>query len=297
MIIKERDSKRIEIEKLKSLLKNGRLTDKQKNSIRNEINIIRKGQQGEKQVSFYIDDYLRNSKNWAVIHDLRINHKGSVAQIDHLLVNRLFYIFAIETKNISGKVIINNYGEFEVENNGKRYGIESPINQNKRHIRVLENFFRDNGIINKDKLLLPVKIKFKNLIVFSKETKIKRPPKSKFDTSIVIKSDAFQERFTNEIENIPITDIFLLKQIVSSEKLKEICEKIVSHHEPISVNFERKFGIKTRESKTTKYFCYKCKKDIDYECAKYCWSHKDIFDGRAFCIKCQHKMRAQKMNQ
>lgn len=40
---------------------------------------------GEK-VALFVLSY-KDSQNWAVIHDLRIEHRGRVAQIDHLLIN------------------------------------------------------------------------------------------------------------------------------------------------------------------------------------------------------------------
>ena len=47
-----------------------------------EMKTIRAGVSGEKDSAYYIDFYFRNSKNWAVIHDLRLEHRGQVVQID-----------------------------------------------------------------------------------------------------------------------------------------------------------------------------------------------------------------------
>ncbi|NTV47823.1 MAG: NERD domain-containing protein, partial [Chlorobiales bacterium] len=41
----------------------------------------------------------KNSKNWAVIHDLRLEHENQVAQIDHLMINRSFDFYVLESKN------------------------------------------------------------------------------------------------------------------------------------------------------------------------------------------------------
>ncbi|PKN12574.1 MAG: hypothetical protein CVU69_05935 [Deltaproteobacteria bacterium HGW-Deltaproteobacteria-4] len=49
--------------------------------------------------AYYLDFNYKDSQNWAANHDLRIEHRGRVAQIDHLLINRLLDIFVLESKN------------------------------------------------------------------------------------------------------------------------------------------------------------------------------------------------------
>lgn len=48
------------------------------------------------------------------MHDLRFAFDGEVAQIDHLIINRAFGIYLIETKNYAGNLVINDHGEFTV---------------------------------------------------------------------------------------------------------------------------------------------------------------------------------------
>jgi len=87
MIIKNRGSFENDIAQLKELL-SLRLTDKQRFLLEREIRFLRSGEKGEKDSAYYIDYYLGRSKNWAVIHDLRLFFFGQTAQIDHVLMNR-----------------------------------------------------------------------------------------------------------------------------------------------------------------------------------------------------------------
>jgi hypothetical protein len=77
MIIKKMDSRREEIAELKVLLK-GRLIPYQRFLIERELKAIRSGVSGEKDSAYHIDFYFGDSRNWAVIHDLRLDHKGKV---------------------------------------------------------------------------------------------------------------------------------------------------------------------------------------------------------------------------
>ena len=44
---------------------------------------------GEQEAAYHIDFHLKDSQNWAVIHDLRVEWNGRGAQMDHLHIDRL----------------------------------------------------------------------------------------------------------------------------------------------------------------------------------------------------------------
>jgi hypothetical protein len=87
MIIKRNDSKEAEIGELEALLE-GKLNPRQRFTIERELKAIRDGVSAEKDSAYYIDFYFGRSKNRAVIHDLRLEHKGQVAQIDQQVDKR-----------------------------------------------------------------------------------------------------------------------------------------------------------------------------------------------------------------
>jgi hypothetical protein len=86
------------------------------------------------------------SRNWAIIHDLRVEFGDLVAQIDHLVINRWLDIWVCESKHFSEGVAINNHGEFTAFFNHKPYGVPSPIEQNERHILILKRIL-DAGMV------------------------------------------------------------------------------------------------------------------------------------------------------
>jgi hypothetical protein len=59
-------------------------------------------------------------------------------QIDRLVINRGIGMYLIETKNYAGNVSINEHGEFTVEYGTDRFGVQSPIEQSRRHARILQ---------------------------------------------------------------------------------------------------------------------------------------------------------------
>jgi hypothetical protein len=106
-----------------------------------EIRARRSGLKGEADSAYLIDFHFGDSApNWAVLHDLRIEVDGLVAQIDHLMINRVLEMYVLETKRFHAGVRINDEGEFERWNSFRnRYeGLPSPLLQNERHIDLLK---------------------------------------------------------------------------------------------------------------------------------------------------------------
>jgi Nuclease-related domain len=143
MLIKTKDSVASALNELQRLLHTPLLSNDHQRLIKDEITKIKADDRGEREAAYHIDFKLKDSKNYAVIHDLRIEHGGRVAQIDHLIVGRWFDIFIVESKNMSGSLRVCANGEFQVYARGGWRGLASPVEQNNRHIQVLSSLIKD----------------------------------------------------------------------------------------------------------------------------------------------------------
>jgi hypothetical protein len=247
MIIKSMDSKKEELEELSSLLQE-ELTPSQRFLIERELKIMRSGVRGEKDSAYYLNFYFGNSENWAVIHDLRIEHGDQVAQIDHLMINRLFDIYVLESKNFSYEIKITPEGEFQVYDGKQYFGIPSPIEQNKRHVHLLKHFLRDHKILPK-RMGISIRPKFKNFILVSPRSVITRPSKKEFNTSMVIKADSLRAKIDQEVEKInPVDSLSSISKFSSFSTIEEVAKKLASFHKPIKIDFRAKFGLCERAS-------------------------------------------------
>ena len=142
LILKDFDSKQKDIKTLESLLEKS-ASEKQKALIKDELLKIKRGYEAEKQNAYFIDFYLKDSKNIIVLHDLRIEYEGNSAQIDHLLISR-FGIELLESKSFSGKVTINNDNSFTVKYSKDVKSAPNPLEQSKRHAKLLSDFINNN---------------------------------------------------------------------------------------------------------------------------------------------------------
>lgn len=75
MIFKQKDSRDNDINELNRLLMLD-LTAKQRFLVERELKCLQLGERNEKNSAYYLDFGYKDSKNWALLHDLRIDHRG-----------------------------------------------------------------------------------------------------------------------------------------------------------------------------------------------------------------------------
>ena len=194
------------------------------------------GFKGEAESSYLINFDFADSPNWAVLHDLRLEHGNRTAQIDHLLINRWMEFFVLETKHFNAGIRINEDGEFLYWNKrANRYeGMPSPLQQNERHITVLSDVVA--GISLPSRLGMRITPTFHSLVLVASAARIIRP--ERLDTSRVIKADQLKPRIWREIEDPnPLT--FLLKsaaRLVSAEAVEFVGRQLAAMHRPIGTS-------------------------------------------------------------
>ena len=106
------------------------------------------GDAAEKQMAFYMKRAFGSASDVWVINDLRIEHEGEVAQMDHLLVSQRG-LFIVESKSFTGSVHINAHGEWARQYENSKQGIASPVLQADAQGQLLKKMLK----ANKDKLL------------------------------------------------------------------------------------------------------------------------------------------------
>ncbi len=303
MILKTIDSKQDEINELSSLMQE-KITPAQRFQIERELKAIRTGVLGEKDAAYYINFYFGESKNWAVIHDLRIEYEGQVAQIDHILIGRMFDIYVLESKNYSYKVTISPEGEWKVNSGGEYFGVPSPIEQNKRHIHLLERFFKAKEILP-TRMGIPISPRLKSFILISPKAIISRPPEKKLDTSMVIKADILRTKIDEQVEKIGVAAALAsISKVSSPSTLEEAARRLLRYHRPHKTDWRTRFGLPVKGPEgnenppvqkdggpgtqdSPKYFCFKCKKGISEKVAKFCFQNRAKFGGKTYCFDCQ----------
>ena len=327
VIIKEADDKKPQIAALQALAVRSDCDADARKRIEQEIRNIQAGVRGEEEAAYEIKVHYGESRNWAVIHDLRVEFGDLAAQIDHLVINRWLDVWVCESKHFAEGVAINEHGEFAAFFGSKPYGVPSPIEQNAKHLLILRRIF-ESGAVNLPKRLgFTIKPELKSLVLVSKKARITRP-KAKIDgIDCVIKNDQFFKTVNKAVDE---NSFLSAAKIIGSDTLEDMARQIAGLHKPIQFNWAAKFGLPTAapgqpdpppEKAITKavqpkpavpspiltpevahiapaqeakpkqnLVCYSCGESIAYNVAKFCWFNKPKFGGNVFCMDCQKKV-------
>ncbi len=292
MLYKNIDSKESEINQLKNLLKQSK-NPKQQVLIRADLARVENGYKAEKDNAYYLDFSFKDSPRNILLHDIRIEHNGQVAQIDHIIVNRLG-IEVLESKSFTGKLTIKGDGSLDVEYGKKVQTFPNPIEQNNRHAKILSEFLKENMELPKNLKLFGVAISSSVLI----------NPKTTLSNDILpkgfLRADSFTTDWDSRVDKMGTIALFkTIGTTMSLDRAKEIANFLVKHHSPKSYDYTKKYPIKKeeevkkivtpkKEEKPTKNelkkesktpLCSKCQSDtIEIRYGRYSYYFK--------CLKC-----------
>lgn len=241
MLIKPADGHQADILQLERLLDRPGLPTATRGRIEAEIRQTQAGQKGERDAAYQIELYFGRSENWASIHDLRIEVGGLVAQIDHILINRLAEIWVCESKSFAEGVSINEYGEWSRWWHGRQEGMPSPIEQNHRHIHVLETAF-DDGLVPLPRRLglAPMKPRLRSLVLVSDNARISRPKRNVDGVDQVIKAEQLKTRLFDAFDANPPS---ALLRVIGKEQLEKFARSLAALHRPVSFDWAARYGL------------------------------------------------------
>jgi hypothetical protein len=296
MLLKNADDKSKRLALLEDLQNSPLLDAKQKKWLDEQLINVRKGMQGEREAAFHVDSVLRDSKYTAVLHDLRFVFENEVAQIDHMLINRASGFFLVETKNYAGNVRINTHGEFTVDYGGRQFGVPSPLEQSRRHERVLRKLLDRLEIKNR----IGTPIEFHHVVLFHPKAIITRPRASELDTSDVIKADQFGAWLKSFVEKDPSVVVAFvgLANLRSPETVREWGEKLIRQHRPddplalpefmrpkerAPVAVKTSTEVPSATPREKRLICLQCSKKISFAEGRFCWSNEARFKGGQYC--------------
>lgn len=241
MILKQIDDKSKQIETLRELLAKSK-SEAQKRLIDSDLKRVEAGHKAEQDNAYYLDFAFEKSKNVLLLHDIRLEHNGRVAQFDHILISRLG-IELLETKSAKGMMTINDDGSLTLKNNNHTNTYPNPLEQSKRHALVLREFIDSNELLSKRVGIFGgIEISSKVLIHPNTNITNKKLPDG------FQRGDSFVSNRNKELDSVGFFKaITLISKAYNIEKAKEIAELLINVHTPVDFDYAKKFKLKKED--------------------------------------------------
>jgi len=295
MLIKWADDLQRDLEALMELEARARLSPAVRRRIGEQIRRTKAGIKGEQDAAYEINFHLRDSPRFAVIHGLRLEVGDRVAQIDHLLINRVLDIWVCETKHFAHGVGVNAKGEWVTSRGGRLAGIPSPIEQNRRHIAVLKDVFAQ-GLVPLPRRL-GIKPIVESLVLVSGDAQIYRPEGRVVDgLDRVIKVDQVLPTVNRDIDRMKAPRLLLSAGMwVGRNGLEEFAWKLAELHRPLNTDWAARVGLDAgagaKAPRPVVVRCAVCERPVTPGVIDYCQDQRARFAGRILCWDCQHAPR------
>lgn len=303
MLIKSADDKAPRVAMLQALQARPRLPARVREWAQDELMRLQRGAAGERDAAHFLDNYLSTDPDRMLIHDLRLQVDGEVVQIDHLLMTRGPMVYLLETKHFNGELRINGRGEFSVRYaGGREYGIESPIEQSRRHEGPLRRLMKTLGICGRSGGEPIVR----HCVLVHPRGSIERPPQGEFDTGMVIKADQFRSWH----ERMQQQELGLLQALSvglnmrSADTIRDFAEKLVRQHRrpdllalpgfvqealqaaepaPVPVPVPAPAPESATAEAPRRLLCAQCGGKISFAEGRFCWNQPQRFGGQQYC--------------
>lgn len=282
MIFKEKDPIDDQIRSLEHAAQTAP-TATERNRVEKELAFARAGLKGEQEAAYYIDFHLKDGKNWAVIHDLRIECNCRVAQIDHLLIDRFLEIYVVESKSFRTKIRHAN-GGWERWGYRDWEGIPCPVEQNQRHIFVLDELIKHKKLAP-TRLGMAMPLKFFNVVVVHPACSIvgKMPRDARIYR---------MDKLVSKIRAADATPLDLWK-VISPGTLHAFAAELAEQHTPAPKPNGAALELNDRPvAKAPEQPCQECRGALTVAEADYCQKYAARFGGKLLCRRCQAHFRS-----
>ena len=123
------------------------IKDRDPSEHRDSDDFARSGAKAEQQMAHYLRRAFADDKDVLVLHDLRLeveDETKEALQIDHLVIHRHGLIL-IESKSVTGRILVNEHGEWVRTWSGGSRGMQSPVLQAQRQADLLRKALNANA--------------------------------------------------------------------------------------------------------------------------------------------------------
>ncbi len=272
----------------------------------------------EKQMAFYLKRAFGTEENVLVLNSLRLEKNGDAAQIDHLILHE-YGMIIIESKSVSTKVAVNEYGEWARSIDGAAQGIPSPVKQAQRQADFLKGYLTPFTDILLKKVV-GIQLKFDKMpidliVAISDKGIISRPKKQIDELKCIRKADQVVDKINELLARYKKEDAVLSLSLSMPYTLGKTARKntsqfLLRRHKPFKSGSSQKTEVKQKTpqatvSRAVKYWskCGKCYSDsVEVVYGKYgyyikCKECEKNTAIREICPSCKGKLRVRKQKE
>jgi hypothetical protein len=248
MMVKNLELMSDEIQQLKQIC-NAELDADQHFWVRMELRNLRSAEKGCPCPARFLNFYCADSPNWALIHDLRIEVNGEILRFDHILINRFFDIYLVDSTYFFFGLKITAEGQFLVFDGRHYRPVAPPLEAIERRARLLESIMTENGILPR-RMGFRRRARLVKYILISPHSVVLRPPACILDTSMVVGADEFTRLLLRKTERGRKIKKMAGLSMLRGRALARFAERLAALHSATKIDYAARLNIDARTGRT-----------------------------------------------
>lgn len=216
--------------------------------------IIRRLQQ-QRYSSYHLDAYFKNSTQWALIHDLRLEMGADETHIDHLLISHRLDIYVIDSKYYAPRGTVDMCGENIRTVDKQPHVVSPPVERLQCQIKFLRHYLRHNGLLP-SRLGFSIQPTFHSVILTAPSVVAGQTRGAAFLGEYLIRPEQFLRRVTRAAEGSYLANFFAIAKQVSPATLSEMARRLAQRHLPHNIDYAAHYGLRQKVGVSEPAACY-----------------------------------------
>lgn len=183
-----------------------------------------------------LDNFFRESHEWAVIHDLRLEMGDHEAHFDHLLIGRRLEIYVINSRSYYSGLASSSEGD------GLSPFAASPLGRAARQIRFLRHYLEHNGLLP-SRLGVNIRPAFRPVVLLAPLTPLSHSVSGTTVPEEVVRADRFLRTFSRG-KVAGMKGLVGMARQVSTATLHEMSARLAQRHLPKRVDYAVRYGLR-----------------------------------------------------
>lgn len=207
--------------------------------------IIRRLQQ-QRDSSCHLDAHFKNSTQWALIHDLRLEMGSDEMHIDHLLIGRQLDIYVVDSKyyNAGGKV-----------DNRPHVALSPPVDPLQPQIHFLRHYLKHNGLLP-SRLGFNIQPTYYRVILLDPSAVTGQPRETALRAEQLVRLEHFLQSLTRDAGRSYLANFLAIAKQVSTATLSEMAGRLAQRHLPQGIDYAERYGLRQKLNISEAPACY-----------------------------------------
>lgn len=295
MLFKSADDKTHDVTVLEGLLRHPQATGEARQAIAHTLHCLQAEIRAQELAAAALNARYGSSLDWVLLHDVRLNHVGRMAQLHHVLIHRCLDMWVCDSNHFADGLAMDEFGACSGFFAQEPYGVPSPLEHAHKQSLVAQALMEEWPFRPRRwRVALPFAVH--HVVLLADEAPFYHPAPNEVGQT-VLRLSAFHQA-AQQSERRPRWPRW---RQVTRDTLYQLAMYMLDQHCPQGIDWATRFNlsqdglVEAFPESTTPTDCAQCGVPVDAVVLIHCRAYPRRFLNQVLCPSCQrhHRRRAE----